>query len=73
MKLYVWNNPYDVRYGHSLVFAVAENIEAAREQVLTGESYAYGEYTGDGVQKTKLDEPTRIVDLPCAEWHCWSE
>jgi hypothetical protein len=73
MKLFVWNNPYEVRWGHSLVVAVAETVEDARQQAIAGKAYTYGQFERDGVQGTPLGEPIRIVDLPCAEWHEWSE
>lgn len=72
MKLFVWNNPYRVSYGSSMAFAVAETEEQAREIATASPAYAYGEYE----QKTpqvKLGAPDRIVELPCAEWHRWSE
>lgn len=79
MKLFVWANPYPVSYGSSMVFAVAETLEAARAEILGGNRYSYGEFfDGSGApiptaQIEKLGEPTRIVDLPCAEWHMWQE
>lgn len=73
MKLFVWSNPYHVKYGSSMVFAIAENVDEARNLAKTGKSYAYNEYEQKTVPQDELKEPTRIVDLPCAEWHEWSE
>lgn len=82
MKLFVWNNPYTISYGSSLVFAVAETVEDARAEALKGRVCAYGEDyehkqptdpEDDWRLKIKLGEPTRILDIPCAEWHEWSE
>lgn len=75
MKLYLWSNPYGVAYGSSMVFAVAENIRAARQQAAKGTAWSFNEYEqgNAGVDKIKLGKPTRIVNLPCAEWHQWSE
>lgn len=73
MKLFVWSNPYPVSYGSSMVVAVAETVEQARELAKSAPRYTYNEFhQGDGYWVT-LGEPTRIVDLPCAEWHEWSE
>ncbi len=73
MKLYVWANPYKVRYGSSMVFAIAESLEAAKQQARHGDGYSYGEFSNAAPTNTELGEPTRVVDLPCAEWHEWSE
>lgn len=77
MKLYVWANPYSVSYGSSMVFAVAETEEAAREQCTRGVEWKYGDLGSGEVQpwmaKVELGKPSRVVDLPCAEWHEWSE
>jgi hypothetical protein len=67
MKLYVWENPYEIRYGYSLVFVVAENLRKARKQATLGKVY------GRDITTTDLGKPTRIVKLPCAEWHSWEE
>ncbi len=72
MKLFVWADPYKVYYGTAMVFAVAEDLESAKAEAARGEAYAYGKYAevNPGVA---LGDPTRIVDLPCAEWHKWQE
>lgn len=72
MKLYVWSNPYRVSYGSTLVFAVAENLERAKEIASTGKAYTYNEY-GQKTPQVNLGDPIRVLDLPCAEWHEWSE
>lgn len=73
MKLYVWVDPYQVSYGSSLVFAIAEDLDAAKEQARTGTAFAYGKYSEPTPSNVILGDPDRIVDLPCAEWHMWSE
>lgn len=73
MKLYVWADPYQVSYGSSMVFAVAENEEAARAQVEGAPAYSFGQYEQKPGGGIKLGEPTRVVELPCAEWHEWQE
>ena len=72
MKLFVWSNPYRVSYGSSMVFAIAETLEQAKDIASKAPAYSYNEYD----QKTpqvNLGEPIRTVELPCAEWHEWSE
>ena len=78
MKLYVWSDPYHVAYGSSLLIAVADSVEEARALAASKcIRYSFGEYEQgrDGMESTvaKLGTPTRVVDLPCAEWHEWME
>lgn len=73
MKLFVWIDPYRVSYGSSLFFAVAETVEAARDVAARSKAYAYGNHEQSAPPGVELGEPARIVDLPCGEWHEWSE
>lgn len=76
MKLFVWCDPYRVSNGSSMVFATAETEDDARKQAAKGLAYRYGKYKQDGnfsVLAAKLGKPNRVVGLPCAEWHEWSE
>jgi hypothetical protein len=74
MKLFIWSNPYKVNYGSSMLFAVAETLEQAKELAITSKSYCYNEYPNmKGNINISLKDPIRILDLPCAEWHEWSE
>lgn len=77
MKLFVWANPYPVYYGSSGLFAVAETEEQARQIAESAPVYSYihNEKTSPEFERSliKLGPPTRVVDLPCAEWHEWSE
>lgn len=73
MKLYIWHNPYRVDYGMSMLIVVAETLENAKRQAANGDGYAYGSEGGNHPFSMTLGDPTRIVDLPCAEWHMWSE
>lgn len=77
MKLFIRADPYRVPYGGSMVFAVAETVEQAKIEVARAKAYSYCKFEADSSfvasSATKLEEPTRIVDLPCAEWHHWSE
>lgn len=76
MKLYVWVDPYPIRYGTSMVFAIASSIGEAKEQAAKGLRYSFGTFKDDAdmtLMANSLGEPDRIVDLPCAEWHEWEE
>lgn len=75
MKLYIWNDPYHVDYGSSILIAVAENEEEARKQAVNGRKYLYGDFLEDERPENtiELGPPTRVVDIPCAEWYEWRE
>lgn len=76
MKMYVWADPWSIRYGSSVVIAVAESEDDARAQVAEGRTYAFARYDNDGcphLDKLKLGKPDRVLDLPCAEAYWWSE
>lgn len=73
MKLFVWCDPYSVSYGSAMVFAVASDVDEARKIAASGECYSFGKYSDGTPPSLVLGEPTRVVDLPCAEWHTWQE
>lgn len=72
MKLYVWADPYRIPYGSAMVFAAAESLDDAKREARVGDAYTYGQYPA-GTPNVELGDPTRVVDLPCAEWHRWEE
>lgn len=51
LKLFIWEDPYFVRWGMSLVVAIAETVEQARE-------VAIAEWTKRGGRAFTLGEPT---------------
>lgn len=60
-----------------MIFAVAETLDEAKQQVGKGCMYAWGnrsDVSADLIARVvkTLGNPTRIVDVPCAEWH-WYE
>lgn len=73
MKLYIWNEPYRVRYGSSIVYAVAETEEQARELAEKAPKSPYGLGVENGGCKLKGRAPDRVLELPCAEIYEWSE
>ena len=73
MKLFIWAEPYRVQDGCSIVFAVAETLEEAKAQAAKGTAWEYADCPKEGVQGTPLGDPIRVVEVPCAEWHQWSE
>jgi hypothetical protein len=78
MKLFVWNDPYGVSYGFSLLIVVAPDVESAKRFAATeGKWFAYGNerlpYDHAQAVVDRLKDPDRIMDIPCAEFHEWSE
>lgn len=71
MKLFVWEDPFHVRYGTSLYFAVAENTAQARQ--IAQMAGRHGLSAQHGTVEALAAEPTRVLDLPAGEWHTWEE
>ena len=75
MKLFIWVDPYRVDYRHSMLIAVAETEEQARA-IATSKAaswWAFGKFEQAPKGQFEVGKPTRVVDLPCAEWHEWEE
>lgn len=75
MKLYVWNNPYSVNWGGTIVYAIADSEEAARALAMVAPVSEFG-YTPSHEQAGDLDinrPADRVLDLPCAEIYQWQE
>lgn len=72
MKLFVWDNPHPIKFGTSICFAAAETVEEAKKVLaashMHGARWQSSEYFAE-----KLGNPTRVAELPCGEWHEWSE
>ncbi len=78
MKLFIWADPYQVDYGSSMLICVANNLGEAKKLAKTGKCYSFVQYLNEHSstevkEVSKLGKPTRILNLPCAEWHDWSE
>lgn len=80
MKLYIWNEPYKVSYGGACIYVVASSLEEARELAKTAPIAYYGNPAGVGatlgvsrVAMTEIGEPSRVLDVPCAECFHWEE
>jgi len=74
MKLYIWNNPYDVSYGSTYLCVVPNSENEAREVARGSKTIAYGEFQKDYcLLPDDLGPPTRVLDAPCAEVIEWSE
>lgn len=78
-KMFIWCRPYKVSYGCSMLIVVASNVDAAKKLACSklANGYSFGEYRQEidwsKWNPEQLSNPDRIVDLPCAEWHEWSE
>lgn len=74
MKMFVWADPYKIPYGSTMLVAVAETEDEAREMAVKSPAYAYAAYEDESTPtNVHLGSPTRVVELPCAEWHAWPE
>jgi hypothetical protein len=85
MKLFIWADPYRVFLGSVGLFVVANTVEEAKQLAKTGTTWTDIEIEDSDVRSAghgneiidrstiELGEPTRVVDLPCAEWHRWQE
>jgi hypothetical protein len=75
MKVYIWNEPYEVSYGSSWLVVVAKTEEQARKLAERAAIRKYGLILdSDGVlgDSIKLGVP-RVENLPFAECYEWSE
>ena len=81
MKLYIWVDPYNVSYGHSMVYAVAENLREAKKAAREGKVFSSNIDFSDAKRfpdyqhrrNIELKEPNFVYDLPCAVWSEWAE
>lgn len=75
MNLYIWNEPFSVRYGGSVIYAVAETEDEARIQARAARVSEYGYDPTIGAPKDMdIDRPPdRVMGVPCAEIYQWSE
>lgn len=77
LKLFVWADPWRVSYGSSVLYAVAETEAEARQLACKGRRFSYTKYEEELADMTRVVEelghPTRVVDVPCAEYNQWSE
>ena len=77
MKLYIWAQPYSTPYGYSMLYAVAETEDQARELAKSAKLQEYGQAESptplNSDQVDALGKPDRVLDLPCAEFIEWAE
>lgn len=70
MKLFIWEDPYLVKWGMSLVVAIAETVEQAREVAIAASDAPDNMKRGGTLT---LGEPTQVIDVPGATWFEWKE
>lgn len=69
MKMFVWNSPYRIKYGSSIAYAIAPDVETARAAIRAGRVAKYGNTPEEPVP-TELDidrEPDRVMEGPYGE------
>lgn len=72
MKMFVWCDPYRVKWGSSMCVAIAADLESAKQLARQGKLMSFGEFKGR-TPEVELGEPTRVLEIPCAEWYEWME
>lgn len=75
MNLYVWNHPYDVRYGASILYVVAHDEATARQKALDATHSTYGDPEAKTMRLDGLGPPDRVVPINdgYAEVYEWQE
>lgn len=78
MKLYVWNDPYQVSYGGSCLYVIANNLREARKLAKTKcVDASYGGLDRKNLRNSPTDigdkPPTSVHELPWAECYHWEE
>ena len=74
MKLYVWESPYDVKWGDCALFVIAETEMMAREQAHNTFVSRYGGAPNAGVlQLDALGPCSWSRELPFAFSYEWTE
>lgn len=74
MKLFVWKEPYDVKWGSSTLFVVANDLEEARAHALNTSISEYGSIPHrDQIALPDIGEPDWILDMPGALAYEWAE
>lgn len=82
-NVYIWDNPYPVQYGDSLLFVAAPDLGMAKRIAAKKASCHNGDIKWDETRAdlkgyfhrrgTKLGEPSRVITGVGGEWHEWSE
>lgn len=77
MKLFVWNNPFNVEWGGSCLYVLARNVKEAKRLAVNAPVVKYGAYpdlanTLGEAEAAKLGEPDRVYDVG-GEVYVWSE
>lgn len=74
MKLFIWEDPYDVKYGGSICVVMAETLEQAKDIAASGQAWLQWDYKDTPIQRNApLGEPTKVLDGPSAAWAHWEE
>lgn len=75
MKMYIWNNPYNLLNGGSIAYAVAADEDGARLQICEATIMAYGNVAKQlDLEGLHINRPAdRILSIPCAEIYQWED
>jgi len=74
IKLYIWNQPYQVSYGSSIAYVLARSEDEARNELRAAHVSQYGYRHEEKTTNCYLDKkPDRILSAPFCEIYEWSE
>jgi hypothetical protein len=73
MKLFIWNDPYDVNWGGSCLYVLAESLEQAKEQAKKTVIAKFGSNPDSKTFEFQVGEPDRVIEGPYAEAYEWAE
>lgn len=83
MKMYIWSNPLPGACGitGSALIVVANSLEEAKElgmkakvhEWADNDAYPLEDFDNKFGQRVDLQQPDRVLDLPCAEYHIFLE
>lgn len=74
MKMFIWNDPYQVNYGTSELVVVAEDLPAAIELAKKSIDGHWNHHAASDLSKESASRPPdKTIELPCAVNFEWSE
>lgn len=76
LKLYIWNDPFTIPYGGSILCVVAYNLKSARTHGLNVICKDYGVRSSayaEASQTIVTQAPRVIRKFPCAKFYHWEE
>jgi alkanesulfonate monooxygenase SsuD/methylene tetrahydromethanopterin reductase-like flavin-dependent oxidoreductase (luciferase family) len=74
MKVFIWNDPYDVSWGASILIVCANTEAEARDKAKSARRVQFSVHDNDKeVSIDGLGAPDAVLDAPAAICYEWSE